>query len=183
MSWRLFTVFFCVFSSTHISSLPRFHGSLSCHPPSLSMCASFSTPEHAQDGHSCEEMSNVYHPPISSPNMDAHASTQKFTNRAHACTDLIQKCTHTQTNSLFTHSTAAKISLLRGRKALIFASPRSWGVLAWQSRLMREHPQLHHGLSRLKFWGEQRNLKGKKIQFCSRPTALTPLFLPSFPFS
>lgn len=45
--------------------------------PPLSTYTSFSTPEHAQDAPSCEEMSDVYHPPSSLPNMHTRTNTHK----------------------------------------------------------------------------------------------------------
>lgn len=93
--------------------------SLFCHHAPLSKCASFSSLEHAQDGPSCEKMSDVYHPPPSFPNMHTHANTYQTQEQWRTCT---RAHTHTHTwRALFTHNTTVEISLVRGSVALIFS--------------------------------------------------------------
>lgn len=99
---------------------------------------------------------------------------------------LTLSCTHRDTlvYPLFTRSTAAEISLVRGRMALIFfplrfALGKFWLGTVW---LMWEHPQQNHGLSRLHFW-EQGDLRGKRIQLCSPPLPASSFPFFSYPLS
>lgn len=87
---------FLFFSLCYLSH--PFHGSHTSLPPSpLSMNTLFSTPEHAQNAPSCEEMSDVYHPPSSLPNMHACSNTHKAQGDI---TNIHQTCTRIHTCSL-----------------------------------------------------------------------------------
>ena len=145
------------------------------------MCASFSTLKHAQDGPSCEEMSDVYHPPSSLPNMHAHANTQG--HREHACTGLHWH-THTEAHILFKHHTKAEISLVRGCMGLIFASPWSWWDLVWHSLAHVRSPTVAPRVKPITFLGSRKTCRVKGSSFVPVLTLIpnppTPLFYYSF---
>lgn len=104
------------FTRSHplLSQLPLFHRL------PLSTHTLFSTPEHARDAPSCEEMSDVYHPPPSLPNLHTrtlrhtHIHAHKGTRAYSTSAPDMHANTHTSTPSLFTDSPTQEISLVRG---------------------------------------------------------------------
>lgn len=68
--------------------------------------------------------------------------------------------------------------------ALIFASLWSWWDLVWHSLAHAREPTTTPRVKPITFSGEQADLRGKRIQFCSTPpSAFPPLFFLSPFFS
>lgn len=139
--------------------LPTSHNPFPSLPsPLLSTYTSFSTPEHTQDAPSCEEMSGVYHPPPSFPNM--HTSTHEAQGHpAHAHTDTpthtrIRRRLNTHAHALLIHNGGNVISQRVCSIDFCFSLlliGSAFGTV-W---LFRKNPQQHHGLKRLHYLGSR----------------------------
>lgn len=149
----------------------------------------FSTPEHAQDAPSCEEMSGVYHPlPSSSPGAPCLLAQKLRRGTRQTCTTP----THSERLPLLHANTTKEISLVRKEYGIdfFFLPPPPFSLVmvlpAWHStaRLTLVKPQQRHpGLSRLHFRGsgETRGVKRSSLvplphSVPTRP--LSPLFPP-----